>query len=164
MIVDKLNKLSQYLPPIAATDVIKLLENEQLLNQEAGCYTLDSGLQYHIKRHNTHPDTDSEFETHEKFADLQIVLAGEETIGYIPRRDDLEVTVEYNKDDDITFYKNDEQTRKTMSRIALAPGMFTILYPQDVHMPGLNTRVVSSAVRKIVVKLPLELPEGWASD
>lgn len=62
----------------------------------------------------------------------------------------MEFKDEYNEEKDVMFFNhNDECTD-----YVLESGDFLILYPQDVHLPGVcdNER---SLVRKIVVKVPV---------
>jgi len=35
----------------------------------------------------------------------------------------------------------------------LCPGIFTVLFPEDVHMPGLDVSAAPENVRKIVIKI-----------
>ena len=62
-----------------------------------------------------------------------------------------EAKYEYNEEKDfMLFHHNDECTD-----YVLEAGDFLILYPQDVHMPGVCVNE-KSPVRKIVVKVPVE--------
>ena len=93
---------------------------------------------------------EAKYEAHKKFIDIQLILSGKELIAVTPI-EKMEIKDEYNETKDVMFFQhNDECTD-----YVLESGDFLILYPQDVHMPGVCVNE-KSAVRKIVVKVPVE--------
>lgn len=87
-------------------------------------------------------------EGHIKHIDIQYITKGEEVIE-VYSKDEVELVQEYDSDKDIAFYRPIKPGRK----IILKPYQFAILYPEDLHIPGL---AVSDQVEveKIVIKIP----------
>ncbi|MEY8354236.1 YhcH/YjgK/YiaL family protein [Lachnospiraceae bacterium 54-53] len=55
---------------------------------------------------------------------------------------------------DILFYKNNPQAEE--GRIHLVPGTYAVYFPWDVHIPAIQAGKEPAAIRKIVLKVPLE--------
>ena len=114
-----------------------------------GKYELEGGAYVSVQEYTTKARSEAKYEAHKKFIDIQLILSGRELIAVTPI-EKMEIKDEYNETKDVMFFQhNDECTD-----YVLEAGDFLILYPQDVHMPGVcvNER---SLVRKIVVKVPV---------
>ena len=90
---------------------------------------------------------DRAWEAHQKYADIQIVLDGEEIIGYSPV-EALKVCSEYNPEIDCAFYTGDG------NKAILKKGQFMVFFPQDAHKPCVISGEHKS--RKVVVKVLLD--------
>jgi YhcH/YjgK/YiaL family protein len=87
-------------------------------------------------------------EGHRAFIDIQVMLAGEERIGFVPRSRCAE------KSNDVA---NDFQELKgTAEYLTLRPGCFAIYFPEDGHQPGIGTGTHTGIIRKIVIKVPVQ--------
>ena len=104
------------------------------------------GLDLRFGEYETKSAEEVPFESHRIFWDLQIVLEGEELVGYSPL-ETLSATSVYDPVNDITFYSGSGQM------LRLGKGMMLLLSPFDGHQPGVIS-ALPSRVRKIVVKLP----------
>ena len=114
-----------------------------------GKYELEDGAYVSVQEYTTKARSEAKYEAHKKFIDIQLILSGRELIAVTPI-EKMEIKDEYNEAKDVMFFHhNDECTD-----YVLEAGDLLILYPQDVHMPGVcvNER---SLVRKIVVKVPV---------
>ena len=93
---------------------------------------------------------DAKIEGHEKWLDIQIVLANEEGIGYVDKRkyDDSNITIPYNVDKDKTNYEG-----KLDCVINTAAGYFVLVNPNDLHKPCIkvNDEVIQKAVIKVKI-------------
>ncbi|MCX5875170.1 MAG: YhcH/YjgK/YiaL family protein [Deltaproteobacteria bacterium] len=98
------------------------------------------------------PET-AEIEAHRKYLDIQMVITGEETIGWC-QADELEIDTPYDASKDAELYKRPEQG---LLRVDLFPGNFMALFPHDAHMPSLMTQQVSVFTKKVVVKVATHL-------
>lgn len=101
-----------------------------------------------IERYRTvAPDTKL-YEAHRRYLDIQIILAGSESI-YVQPIDRLQESERYDNETDVAWY-----TGKNTPHICLRPGDFLLLLPQDGHKPGCwaeadHPRDVIKAVAKV---------------
>lgn len=98
---------------------------------------------------------DAVLEAHQKFADVQMILEGAERIGVYPGSS-LEIKTAYMADRDVEFYT---YTRPADFQLKMHPGSFALLLPQDAHMPGLSLEAPGTMVKKVVVKIAMDLLE-----
>ncbi len=91
----------------------------------------------------------AKLETHQKYVDIQILLSGTECIDVFPK-DGLSVSEPYDAARDAEFYQVPEQAPV---RVTLEPGQFIVFFPEDAHMPCLNTGDTAKPVQKAVIKL-----------
>ncbi len=148
MIYDTLEKLSQY-SGIAPEAVKALTEALPEISADApvGKTVLIEDKLFILVQHNiTRSAGEGKIETHADFADLQMLVKGEEFIGYADVSE-LKKLEAYNKDGDYALYAYDEM--KTVL-LPLMPGNFAIFLPGEGHMPGCGN---GTAVVKIVVKI-----------
>jgi YhcH/YjgK/YiaL family protein len=98
--------------------------------------------------YDTRCSTDTFWEAHQRHVDVQYVHAGVERIGY---GDLADFTCEpYDQDRDLVVALGESDRS-----VSMGPGNFAILFPHDVHMPGLTGQSVAR-VRKVVVKVRLD--------
>ncbi len=85
-------------------------------------------------------------EAHERYLDIQVLLEGEESMGWAPVADMKEIDTPYNPDKDIVFYAD-----KTQNYVHLTPGMVAVFMPADAHAPAICSTPIHKAVIKILV-------------
>ena len=115
---------------------------------EVGVYEISPRAKAIVSEYTTKEVNEKGYEAHKEFIDIQYLLSGEETIACLPL-EDLTETVPYNPEKDILFYK-DKGTAPI--RLPIGHGCFAILFPQDGHMPCLQSSGPCK-VRKVVVKV-----------
>lgn len=87
-------------------------------------------------------------EKHERYSDIHYLLEGDETIGW-KLDDGSEVpSQQYNSEKDFALY----DSLKAETMIKMKPGMYLILFPEDLHRPGLSDSAPSQ-IRKVVIKI-----------
>jgi len=93
---------------------------------------------------------DGFFESHRKYIDVQVIVAGREVmeVAEISR---LNVTLPYVEERDLIKYGDTAEA----SRLLVEPGDAVIFYPVDGHMPSLRPGEEATLVRKTVVKVPV---------
>jgi len=106
-----------------------------------------------IMSYETCQPEESVLETHNEYIDIQMSLVNSEAIDWFPRPA-LEVKVPYELDLDRTFYHRPDIVPV---RVYNFPGFFTVLYPDDAHMPKLMTADKPEFVKKVVVKVHRKL-------
>ena len=153
MILDCLPHWRQYAATLPGLD--QAFEYLQTLNTDCptGRYELAGNRIYAlVQRYRTKPHAQAALEAHQKYADVQFILAGRETILWAPLAALTTVTQPYDPAKDIGFFATVGGT----TPLHLGVGHFAILLPQDGHAPGLEADGVTDVV-KVVIKV--RLPE-----
>jgi len=116
-----------------------------------GRYELDGDRLYAlVQEYQTTPTSDKQLEAHQKYADIQYVVKGSESIVYAPLHS-AEMSSEYNAEKDVAFYPD----RDGMTIFRLQQGHFSVFFPKDGHKPGCHWGG-SATVLKVVLKALLE--------
>ena len=115
---------------------------------EDGRITLDGdSLFINVQSYTSKPESDCGFEAHKRYIDIQLILEGEEIIGY-ESADKLTVTKEYDGSADYMLYALNGEYDK----IKLTRGDFVILFTEEPHAPAIAADT-PTPVRKAVVKV-----------
>lgn len=93
------------------------------------------------------------FETHRRFTDVQVVYSGAEWL-YTADAAGLALIDPFDADKDIGYHV---VPTTEMTRITLHPGVFTLLFPWDAHMPLVAIDSNPVPERKAVAKIPTDL-------
>ena len=86
-------------------------------------------------------------EIHEKYIDIQVVLAGTDEMGWKPTASCKHSAGEYDKESDIQFFKDTSDAWIPVERRC-----FAIFFPQDAHMPLIS----EGQLHKVLVKIAVE--------
>ena len=89
------------------------------------------------------------YETHDRYIDIQYMAEGKELV-YIADRNALSVKDEYDPNEDVSFYNDDD----LQSRFVFKAGSFVIFFPEDAHKPSMEMGKPENA-KKIVLKVKL---------
>ena len=147
MITDTLNHLDRYISLHPSFEkMAEFLQQTDLATLDVGRYEIDGdNLFVNINTYETKPNKRVEF--HKKYVDVQIVLSGQEQIGWIPTNL-VSITTPYDEIKDIAFgmAETDKLTAKN--------DRFFIFFPEDAHQPGLAINEPSQ-VKKAVFKIKL---------
>jgi YhcH/YjgK/YiaL family protein len=115
-----------------------------------GVHQINSRVKAIVSEYETLRENPYGYEAHRRFLDIQFLLKGEEKVCCLPL-EKLRETKAYNPDCDAAFYA---ENGTAPIDLPIGGGYFTILYPQDGHMPQicLTTPV---HVKKVVVKIEI---------
>ena len=131
-----------------AFDFIKRAVAENL---PVGKYEIDGkDLYASVQEYQAKAPEDGKFEGHRNYIDIQYIVSGIETIEVV----DIEkaaIKTEYNEVKDVEFYHDNAKSTVAV----VESGEYGILYPNDIHKPGIEYKPLPSAVKKIVVKVKL---------
>jgi len=106
-----------------------------------------------IMRYNTKTPEQAIVEAHRRYIDIQMSLLGSEGMRwYAPQA--LRVKTAYTEEGDAEFYENDAPP---LGHVDNVPGLCTVLFPEDPHMPQLTLDGACTPVLKVVVKLRVDL-------
>jgi len=98
-----------------------------------------------IETYQTTPRVGHEFETHRQYADIQMLLSGEEVILWTPA---VGLTVTKPYEPDIEF----QELIPEAMELVLKPSLFCVFLPQDAHAPCI-AHGGPATVRKAVMKV-----------
>ena len=132
-----------------AFDEMKKLLTEDIAD---GSYKFDGDSFYvNVFTYKSKKEAECCFEKHKKYIDIQVVLDGEEIIGF-ESEDKLSATAdELDGKDYMLFSLNEEY-----DRLILKKGDFVIFFPHEPHAPAIAVNDDISAVRKAVFKISAE--------
>jgi YhcH/YjgK/YiaL family protein len=149
MIADTLENIRHYgIPVEGLEEALAWLEGEDLQSLEPGRYPLgDSGAVAILAAGQTVPEQEEEWEAHRRFADLQVVLSGEEVMGFSPLAGMIPKG-EYSGKDDCVLLEGPGNF------MLVRAGGFVVFTPGDAHKAMLETSSGPGQVRKVVFKLP----------
>lgn len=100
-----------------------------------------------ISEYTTKSDTSGQLEGHKKYIDLQCLIQGEEKIGFATYKGQSPVKG-CDLTDDYWLFKEE------YSMFKLEQGTFAILFPDDLHLPGIKIDE-SKKVKKLVIKIKI---------
>lgn len=150
MITSTLSQLHCY--KILGPNFAKAIEfalNTDFSDLETGLQEIDGENAFAIvNEYDTRPVADCEWESHQKYTDIQIMVSGTEKFGYTPLIAQRPIAA-YHSDNDVIFYSIHPVES---NYITLFPGQFIIFFPSDIHQPeGFIER--PGPVRKVVIKV-----------
>jgi len=148
MFCDTIENLSKYIGMDARLAQVEKFLKEQPVNALAlGRYELDEGV-YAVVSEPVLKDC-GPFETHRRYADVQVIVAGGERIDYAPAHL-LAGSSGYSEEKDLELF---DCLPGEAAPLKLSAGTFAAFWPQDGHRPGLKW--TDGAARKIVFKIPV---------
>jgi biofilm protein TabA len=90
------------------------------------------------------PKEHARLEAHRRYIDIQLVLDGDEVMGWKPLADCLNPVSEHSMEKDIRFFDD-----APASWVAVPPDHFCIFFPEDAHAP----LVGNGKIRKVIFKV-----------
>ena len=124
----------------------EFLKTTDLKNLENGRYEIDGdNIFVSIQDYQTKQENEGKFEAHQKYADIQFIIKGEEKIGYTNIKNCTPTTF-YDDTNDIIFLDG------TGDFIKAKENTFLVFFPQDAHMPCISVNN-PEYVKKAVVKV-----------
>ena len=129
---------------------IDFIVDKKYLNANFGKNLIEGNSIYfdYPEKVMTRENKDIESEYHKKYADIHIVLEGEEIIGYTSFEDCVE-TKAYNSEKDIAFVKGENQ-----AEVLLNGKNFALFFPEEVHLPLLKVGEIKE-IKKVVFKIEI---------
>jgi biofilm protein TabA len=146
MILDVLKMANNYLALNENfSKAIEFLLRPDLKELPAGKYEIDGERVYAmVSKDLGRRKEGALLETHEKFIDIQLVLAGTDSMGWKPKSLCNKPFGEYDREGDIQYFADKPDTW-----ISTKSGAFVIFFPEDAHMPLIS----SGQLHKVVVKI-----------
>ncbi|MBE5821159.1 MAG: DUF386 domain-containing protein [Clostridiales bacterium] len=152
MVLDKLNNSNMYyVLNDKFENAFEFIKKATKENLPVGKYEIDGDNLYGlVQEYTTKLEEEGKFEGHRKYIDIQYIISGIEIIETVNISKAIANT-EYNEIKDIEFYENNEKG----CRHILEAEEYAILYPEDIHKPGMSINNKQTNVKKIVVKVKI---------
>lgn len=145
MIIDALNQSDKYISLHKDFKLVfDFIKNNDLSAMECGKYQLRGDeVFFNLQEYETKPI--QKLEAHKKYIDIQVVIEGEEYMGYT-NISNTTLSEEYDEKKDVMFLNGSVDKLKADSKT------FLIFYPEDAHMPALSVSN-SGCVKKAIFKI-----------
>ncbi|MBQ3642710.1 YhcH/YjgK/YiaL family protein [bacterium] len=126
--------------------VFDYIKTHNLKEMECGRHEIDgNNLYFNLQQGETKPV--QKLEAHKKYIDIQVVVDGEEYMGYTDIANTT-VVEEYNEEKDVMFLTG------KVDKLRADEKRFLIFFPEDAHMPSLclnEPQFVKKAIFKILI-------------
>ena len=143
------------LKPFLAGNMAKAFEFMEKIDfstYAVGKYELDGdNIKANVSAYATQPVADRRGEKHNKYIDVQIILEGEEKMGYTDFKKEFTVLEDKMEAKDAAFYG--DITNENF--VIVKPGEFAVFFPWDVHRPNCEAGDKPSQVKKVVLKVKM---------
>jgi len=149
MIIDNLENIDLYFGlGENIRSALLFLKQNQLIEMKDGRYEINGSTVYaSVSRYKTKPIESGKWESHKRYIDIQFLIEGSEHIGY-SNISKMKIIDNYNEDKDVQFLEGPGNF------FTAQKNTFVILYPHDVHMPGIFlSQSQQNDVTKIVIKV-----------
>ena len=125
---------------------LKFLQTNDLTKLEIGKFEIEGKEVFAIvSEYNSKSNEDAKWEAHKKYADIQVIISGEEQMGYAPINK-MTVKEDYNPEKDMVVLSG------TGDYVVGTPGNFIVFFPHDGHQPCVSING-SSPIKKLVIKV-----------
>jgi biofilm protein TabA len=131
-------------------DSFDFLRSKKFSFQNPHSYQIGTeGIYAILQEYSPKEKEDRSIESHRKYIDIQVMVEGMEYLGYADKN-----TLRF------FGYDKEHDTEKLTGPLTFFPfnkDYFAVLFPQDAHMPGVKASGSSMTVKKVVIKVPVEL-------
>jgi biofilm protein TabA len=148
MIIDRIEQIGNY-AGLGSNFVTaaEFMAGTDLAALENGKHEVDGDNVFVIAiREPGKTQAEARLEAHRNYADIQVVLAGTDTMGWKARALCVEPDGEYDAEKDLEFFKDASDIW-----VPIGAGTFALFLPDDVHAP----MVSDGEIHKVVVKVKL---------
>lgn len=114
------------------------------------------GMRAIFECYRTKPASEAFCETHCRYVDFQLVVAGQERF-FVGEAEDCAVRAPYDEERDLIVYEPPNM-QASPQFITLCPRSLAVFFPNDVHAGGLHVQGENGdIVHKCVIKVPVGL-------
>ncbi|MDK9705747.1 MAG: YhcH/YjgK/YiaL family protein [Desulforhopalus sp.] len=132
---------------VGFAEAFAFLQRTDLRQLAVGRYEIDGERVFAmVAKDQGRGKDEAQLEIHDKYIDIQLVLAGTDEMGWRPRAFCQQPSGPYDPDGDIRFFVD-----PPTSLLFVLPGMFAIFYPEDAHLPLISSEVIHKVVVKVAV-------------
>lgn len=131
---------------------VEYIRGTDLANNEPGTYEMEGRDMFAIVQAGvTAPKAERKSEQHAKYIDIQYLVSGEEEVIMVarPSERNRKIVDELDTEKDYALYDDVENEMD----ICLKPGMFVVLFPDDLHRPNCSRTEQGADICKVVIKI-----------
>ncbi len=148
MIIDSITGFERYIsmhPGFAKA--FTFLRSGKLESLVEGRHEIDGDNVFVIISEENGKDADDvKLETHDSYIDIQVLLAGSETMGWKDRACCQTESTKYDEPNDIAYYDDEPEVF-----FMLEPMNVVVFFPHDAHAPMIGNDLIRKAVVKVKV-------------
>lgn len=150
MIYDKVENMSLYFDRLKGFEKIEKAYNDFINNPiKEGRIDIDGdNLWCNVASYTVNPDNPLKYEAHREYADVQVMVDGEEVFGWANTKE-CNVTEDFEDGSDIAF-----MDAPNGQFFELRKGYFAVFFPEDAHAPCRKSENADTA-HKLVYKVKL---------
>lgn len=148
MIYDILENSGRYAALHAGfAEAFAFLQRNDLRQLAVGRYEIDGDRIFAmVAKDQGRGKDEAQLEVHDRYIDIQLILAGTDEMGWRPRALCHQPFGPYDPDGDIRFFVD-----PPTSLLFVLPGMFAVFFPEDAHLPLISSEVIHKVVVKVAV-------------
>ncbi len=149
MILDILENAQLYIAlNLGFEKAFAFLSRSDLTELKTGKYEIDGNRVFAmVSMDSGRSKEDSRLEIHQKYIDIQLVIEGNDDMGWKPLALCKKPCGQYDSESDIQFFDDEPELW-----LAVKNGTYAIFFPDDAHMPLIS----SSRIHKVVVKIAVD--------
>jgi len=149
MIFDAVENLKKYANIPEQDAILKFLQETDVSKLTEGDIEI-KGKDLYVKvlRYVPKDAAENNFETHEIYTDVQMIINGEEKMQIVNTKYLQEITG-YDKEGDFQFFS----AQKYISDIVVRENEFVVFFPGEPHKPGCNYQQRNEPILKLVFKV-----------
>ena len=149
MIFDSIKNASRYPFPERLKKALDYIASHDLSVLPLGRTEIDGGDIYVNVMEKDVTGEGIVYESHERFADIHVVIEGVEVFRMIDKRY-VKATTDFNEADDYTLF---EKTSGEPTTVVVHPGEFVVQYPEEIHLPNNVLQSGPTHLKKAVAKV-----------
>ena len=148
MILDVLENAHRYFPLNKGfVKAFEFLMSSSLKELPVDKYEIDGGRVYAmVAKDPGRKKEDALLETHDKYIDIQLVLAGTDNMGWKTKSSCKKPSGEHDNEVDVQLFADEPD-----AWLSTRSGVFAIFFPEDAHMPMIS----SGEIHKVIVKVAM---------
>ena len=149
MIIDRIDHWRGYSAAPAWARAFGFLTTVTPLIDDGTRSIVGTDVEARIMSYRTKERAAAVLEAHREYVDIQVMLAGTESIEWFPAAG-LTVATPYDPARDAELYV---PPAHGAARFMLEPGMFAVFFPTDAHLTQIMVGPAPALVRKVVIKV-----------
>lgn len=147
MITDKISNFYKYSKLFP--EAFKIIQENDLFKFQPGRHPVNENVFILVNEYETNLQPKTQYENHHEYVDIQLLLQGQEDIGYA-EVSELKPVKSYDSEQDYELLEGEGNL------LTLHYGSFIIFFPGEAHQPGIANCNTTSSNRKLIFKVKFQ--------